>query len=244
MTKTRENAKTSEKAAFTQEALGFALAHYLKFVRRSNRFVSEPPDLEAALGAEAPVIVAMWHGQHVMISFAWPPSVKHVAALVSRHQDAGVQAVALRRMGVTPIRGSGGRSSRIRDKGGVAAMIGMRKQLELGVTVAITADVPKIARVAGLGIVTLARISGRPIVPIAVVTSRRIDFKSWDRASLGLPFGRGAIVVGEQIRVAAKANEAAMETARLGVQNGLDAVHARAYSMVGARDPGADLRQA
>jgi hypothetical protein len=236
--------KTGEKAAFAEEALGFALAQYLRLVRSSNRFAVEPPDLEAALGVHAPAIVAMWHGQHAMIPFARPRSMKHAAALVSRHQDAGAQAVALRRLGVTPIRGSGGRSTRIRDKGGVAALIGMRKQLEQGVTIAITADVPKIARVAGLGIVTLARISGRPIVPIAVVTSRRIDFKSWDRASLGLPFGRGAIVIGEPIRVAAEADAAAMETARLGVQNGLDAVHVRAYGMVGARDPGADLRQA
>jgi lysophospholipid acyltransferase (LPLAT)-like uncharacterized protein len=108
----------------------------------------------------------------------------------------------------------------------------------------MTADVPKVARLAGLGIVTLGRISGRPIVPIAVVTSRRIDFKSWDRASLGLPFGRGAIVIGAPIHVAADADEAAQETARLAVQDGLDAAHARAYALVGSVDPGAELRRA
>ena len=104
----------------------------------------------------------------------------------------------------------------------------MRKELEMGATVAMTADVPKIARIAGLGIVTLGRISGRPIVPIAVVTSRRIDFKSWDRASVGLPFGRGAIVVGDPIHVAAGADSDAMEQARLAVQDGLDARGMRA----------------
>jgi lysophospholipid acyltransferase (LPLAT)-like uncharacterized protein len=72
----------------------------------------------------------------------------------------------------------------------------------------LTADIPKRARVAGPGIIALARASGRPIHPIAVVTSRRIDFKSWDRASIGLPFGRGAIVVGEAIRVDRHADEA------------------------------------
>jgi lysophospholipid acyltransferase (LPLAT)-like uncharacterized protein len=41
---------------------------------------------------------------------------------------------------------------------------------------AMTADMPKRARTAGLGIVTLARLSGRPIVPTAVVTSRRLQF--------------------------------------------------------------------
>ena len=114
----------------------------------------------------------------------------------------------------------------------------------MGATVAMTADVPKIARIAGLGIVTLGRISGRPIVPVAVVTSRRIDFKSWDRASIGLPFGRGAIVIGEPIRVAANADAEAMEAARLAVQDGLDAAHARAYALIGDVDPGAHLRPA
>ena len=77
--------------------------------------------------------------------------------------------------------------------------------LEGGAIVGLTADIPKIARVCGQGIVTLAQLSGRPIVPVAIVTSRRIDFRSWDRASLGLPFGRSAVVIGEPIFVAAEA---------------------------------------
>jgi len=152
--------------------------------------------------------------------------------------------VALRRLGILPVRGSGAKGDRVREKGGARALIALRKELEMGATVAMTADVPKVARIAGLGIVTLGRISGRPIVPIAVVTSRRIDFKSWDRASIGLPFGRGAIVVGEPVRVAADANPEAMETARLAVQDGLDAAHARAYALIGDVDPGAHLRPA
>ena len=107
----------------------------------------------------------------------------------------------------------------------------------------LTADVPKRARIVGPGIIALARASGRPIRAVAVVTSRRIDFNSWDRASIGLPFGRGAIVVGDPVRVARDADEATCEAARLAVQAGLDAVHERAYALIGARDPGAGLRE-
>ena len=71
--------------------------------------------------------------------------------------------------------------------------------LESGASVALTADVPKRARVAGMGIVTLAKLSGRPIVPIAVVASRRIQFNTWDRASLGLPFSHAVVVAGDFI---------------------------------------------
>jgi lysophospholipid acyltransferase (LPLAT)-like uncharacterized protein len=227
---------------FVQETLGLLLAAYIGLVRRTNRFTLEPADLDGAIAGQTPLIVAMWHGQHLMISFAWPRSIARMAALISRHGDGGVNAVALRRLGVQPIRGSGAGAKR--QKGGAPAMRELLRALADGASVAMTADIPKRARVAGAGIVTLARLSGRPIAPTAVVTSRRFDFKSWDRASLGKPFGRGAIVVGELIHVAADADEAAMEEARKAVEAGLDAVHARAYAKVGAADPGAGLRRA
>jgi lysophospholipid acyltransferase (LPLAT)-like uncharacterized protein len=127
----------------------------------------------------------------------------------------------------------------VREKGGAGALRAMVKALADGEMVVLTADVPKVARRAGEGIVTLARLSGRPIVPVAVVTSRRIDFKSWDRASLGLPFGRGALVIGDPVTVSRDADEAALEAARAEVERRLDEVHARAYAMVGSADPGA-----
>ena len=194
------------------------------------------------MAGETPLIVAMWHGQHLMISFAWPNAIDRMAALISRHEDAGAQASALERLGVTPVRGSGGPADRAYYKGGAPAMRELMRQLKSGASVAMTADVPKRARIAGHGIVTLARLSGRPIVPTAVVTSRRLQFDTWDRASLGLPFGRAAVVVGDLIRVPPNANDEESEAARLAVERGLDEAHRQAYAMVGATDPGADLR--
>ncbi|WP_332686028.1 lysophospholipid acyltransferase family protein [Bosea sp. (in: a-proteobacteria)] len=231
------------KTRFAQEALGRSLALYLRLVRRTNRFVTEPADIYERVRPELPLIIAMWHGQHVMIPFArpeWMPA----CSLVSRHGDGGFNAVALRELGIGAIRGSGAMGKKVREKGGAPAFLAMVRRLAAGETMVLTADIPKRARVCGAGIVTLARASGRPIHPIAVVTSRRIDFKSWDRASIGLPFGRGAIVVGEAVTVARDADEATCEAARLAVQAGLDAAHERAYALIGARDPGAGLREA
>jgi len=123
-------------------------------------------------------------------------------------------------------------------------MLALKRLLDQGVSIAMTADVPKTPRVAGLGIVTLARISGRPIAPTAVATSRRFDFNSWDKASLGKPFGRGAVVVGDLIHVPPDAGDDVLEAARKAVEEGLDAAHRRAYALIGASDPGADLRDA
>jgi len=232
------------RSPFWQGTIGFLLAKYLRFVQHTSRFTTVPENLDEAVAGQTPIICAMWHGQHLMMSFAWPDSIDRMAALISRHEDAGAQAVALEHLGVTPVRGSGGPADRAYYKGGVPAMRELLRQLESGASVAMTADVPKRARVCGPGIVALAKLSGRPIVPTAVVTSRRIQFHTWDRASLGLPFSRAAIVAGDFVHVPPNADDATIEAARLAVQRGLDEAHARAYAMVGAKDPGAHLRTA
>ena len=208
-------------------------------MRRTTGFVQEPPDFVARIAPELPAIVAMWHGQHFMVHYAWPKGAK-IAALISRHEDGEINAAILRRLGVEPIRGSGGHGGhKIRTHGGAAALRAMAKALAAGRTVCMTADVPKVSRRCGPGIVALARMTGRPIYPIAVVTRRRFDFRSWDRASMGVPFGRGAMVLGQAIRVARDADADALEAARLAVERGLDAVHAQGYAMVGSSDPDA-----
>jgi lysophospholipid acyltransferase (LPLAT)-like uncharacterized protein len=224
-----------------QESLGFLVAAYLKLVHRTNRFVMEPADAYDRVGPMMPVIAAMWHGQHFMIHFA-KRAQDRAASLVSRSGDGEFNAIALRHLGIRAIRGSGARGRDIRKKGGVSAMRAMMRALSDGEMVVMTADIPKISRICGEGIVTLSQISGRPIVPVAVVTSRRIDFKSWDRASIGLPFGRGAIVLGEPVHVPREADGETLEALRQTVERELDAIHERAYALVGSKDPGAKAR--
>lgn len=235
--------KTLGRQRFVQEILGFVAAMYLGLVRATTRFTLEPQDFPANIGPSLPVIAAMWHGQHFMVHFAWPKGSR-VAALISRHQDGEINAIVLRRLGVVAVRGSGGTAAKMRKRGGVAALREMLRELAQGASVVLTADVPKVARQAGAGIVALAQMSGRPIHPIAVVVCRRVDFKSWDRASFPLPFGRGAMVLGPAIHVDRHASPQDLEMARQNVETGLDAAHARAYGMIGQHDPGHGLNKA
>ena len=229
------------RTRFVQEAIGFILVAYLRLVRRTTRFTCDPPDFLEAMEPRLPVITAMWHGQHFMVHYAWPRGAR-VAALISRSGDGEINAIVLRRLGVRALRGSGGRrAAQMHAKGGVAATREMLRALDEGMTLCLTADVPKTSRICGQGTVLLAQLSGRPIHPVAVVTSRRFDFDSWDKASMGKPFSRGAMVLGEAIHVAKDADAAALEAARLAVEAGLNEVHARAYAMIGTRDPGAPL---
>ncbi len=111
----------------------------------------------------------------------------------------------------------------------------MLEALAQGYNVALTADIPKIARIAGRGIVELARASGRPIYPVAVATSRYVELRSWDRSALNLPFGRFVIAVGEPIRIAADADATALEDARRSVEQRLNATTDRAYAIAEGR---------
>ena len=96
---------------------------------------------------------------------------------------------------------------------------------------ALTADIPKVARVAGLGIVKLASASGRPIYPIAIATRRRLELANWDRTAINLPFSRGGGVAGEPVRVPADADAAELETARRALEAALNTATARAYAI-------------
>jgi lysophospholipid acyltransferase (LPLAT)-like uncharacterized protein len=154
-------------------------------------------------------------------------------ALISWHRDAEINAIAAEQLGMATIRGSGDHDGRFDRKGGVRAFIAMRDALEEGWNMVVTADVPKVARVAGRGIVLLARSSGRPIYPVGIATSRRISLNNWDRSTINLPFSRGAIVLGAPVRVPGAADEAALESCRREVELSLNAANARAYELVG-----------
>lgn len=230
--------KRIDRAAPVQNALGMLAERYLRLVRRTNHFVVEPTEPNAWLDGLSPFIAGMWHGQHTMISFMRRPHDR-IATIISRSADGNVNTITLTRMGVSVIRASGARGRAVRDiraKGGAEGLRAMLRALKDGQTVAFSADVPKVSRRCDEGILTLARFSGRPIVPVAVVTSRHLRFNSWDRACFGLPFGRGAMVFGEPIMVPREIEPDAFEVIRLRVQDEMNRVHDRAYSLVGRPD--------
>lgn len=214
-----------------QRTVGLVAAEYLRFVWHTNTVTLDPPNLYELVDPQLPVIVAMWHGQHFMMPFIKRQN-HHIKVLISRHRDGEMNAVAAERLGIETIRGSGSHSQEFHRKGGVKGFRAMLDSIEDGYNIAMTADVPKVARIAGLGVVKLAARSGRPIIPVAFVTSRRLVLDNWDRSTINLPFGRAAIVIGDIITVAPDADEGAQETARRAVESQLDIVHARAYALV------------
>ena len=221
------------RSNWAQRAVGFFFAEFLRLVWLTNKFSFDPPDLYERIKPLQPFIVVFWHGQHLMTPFIKTSEMRHAKALISRHFDGEFNAIAAERLGIGIIRGSGDHGTEFRRKGGVGAFKEMVRALEAGYNVALTADVPKRSRIAGLGIIMLARESGRPIMPFAMATSRFIRLKNWDRTTINLPFGRGALVGIETIFVPPDADAGAMEKIRAHLEAILNESTRRAYVQVG-----------
>jgi lysophospholipid acyltransferase (LPLAT)-like uncharacterized protein len=227
------------RSQWFQRAVGVVTAGFLRLVWRTNRFNFDPADIYDLVEPQMPAIFAFWHGQHFLTPFIKTKDIHRAKVLISRHRDGEFNAIAAERLGIGTIRGSGDHGSAFQRKGGVGAFKEMVRALEQGYNVALTADVPKRSRIAGLGIIMLARESGRTIMPFAMATSRYWRLKNWDRTTINLPFGRGALVGGEMISVPADAGPEIMEELRVRLEATLNDATERAYAQIG-RPHGAD----
>jgi lysophospholipid acyltransferase (LPLAT)-like uncharacterized protein len=135
----------------------------------------------------------IWHDQILMTVFFQRP--RHMAALVSRHQDGSYLADAMRLVGITPVRGSSNR-------GGAQAM---RQMFDAAreLHIAITPDGPRgPRRQVKDGIVSLASRSGRAIVPVAIACPRGWRIRgSWTDMLIPRPFTTVFAIAGAPIHV-------------------------------------------
>lgn len=226
------------RSGWFQRAVGILAAEYLRLVWRTNTFIFDPPHVYDMVEPRQPAIFVFWHGQHFLTPFIRNKKEQRAKVLISRHRDGEYNAIAAERLGIGTIRGSGDHGGAFHRKGGVGAFREMVYALEDNYNVALTADVPKRARVAGLGVIMLARESGRPIMPFAMATSRFIRLRNWDRTTINLPFGRGALIGIEEINVPKDADAATMERLRLRLEAYLNEATRRAYAKVGRPEAG------
>jgi lysophospholipid acyltransferase (LPLAT)-like uncharacterized protein len=118
--------------------------------------------------------------------------------IVSRSKDANCVAFTCEKLGHKVTRGSSKKEGR--DKGGKEAKDQMVEWLIKGFPGAVTIDGPKgPAKKVKPGIAKMAIESNSVIVPYTVKASRYIEFKSWDRFQLPLPFSKIIVHYGNAI---------------------------------------------
>jgi lysophospholipid acyltransferase (LPLAT)-like uncharacterized protein len=214
-----------------QEIMATLGAWYLRFVWFTSRPVVEPEAMSIYEMANMPVIIAAWHGQHFLMPFIKDAKKHRAKVLISRHRDGEINARAAEKLGIGTIRGSGAHNGEFHRKGGTLAFQEMLKALREGYNVAMTADVPKVARVAGLGAIKLAQHSGRPIYLVAMASSHRIELNNWDRTAINLPFSRIGITASGPISIAQDCGSTELEDIRQRLETELNRLTKRAYDL-------------
>jgi hypothetical protein len=132
----------------------------------------------------------------------------------------------IRRFGFLPVRGSSSR-------GAVRGLLGMRKHIEEGWTVAFTIDGPRGPRfVTKPGPVLLARASKVPMAVFHIAIDRAWVLNTWDRLLVPKPFSRALMRVGTLIPVPEDIGSEDLERYNALLQSSLDRVKAFAEANV------------
>jgi lysophospholipid acyltransferase (LPLAT)-like uncharacterized protein len=153
----------------------------------------------------------------------------HALIMVSQSNDGDLIDRCLHRWGYDTTRGS----SSSRGKEALAEMIEIVKQK--GWNTALAVDAPRgPARKAKIGTVILARETGQPVAPLVGSATRRIQFKSWDRMILPLPFSTIVLAFGKPIEVPKGLQDQDYESIRQEVEDELNRVADQAEDEVRA----------
>jgi lysophospholipid acyltransferase (LPLAT)-like uncharacterized protein len=215
------------RADRTRRLLALLIAQWIRLVYWTGRWQTRGGEIPRPFWDEGrPFILAFWHGRLMMAPMAWRRGAS-MNMLISANRDGRIIADAIRHFDLDTITGS-------KSKGGMAALRAMLRALGDGQNIGVTPDGPRgPAMRASPGIIAAARMTGAPILPLSYATTRRRVLGSWDRFHVALPFSRGIFIWGEPIRVARDADAAAMEAARLLLEERLNAITAEADRQCG-----------
>jgi lysophospholipid acyltransferase (LPLAT)-like uncharacterized protein len=175
---------------------------------------------ECGLGAPEknlpPVIYVLWHNRIFTVPPAWHRlcgAHRKAVVMASASHDGDMVARAMAVFGLGSVRGSSSRR-------GVAALVGLKRELSSGTDVCLTPDGPRGPRyVLQAGAVKLAQSSGAPLVPVHVRFSSAWRLKTWDRFVIPKPFSRVTVTFSDPIHIPRVLEEAEFENRRLELEN-------------------------
>ena len=180
-----------------QSALAWTLAQWMRFCFATIRWTHEnQPVAEKVWDQGGGVLCVFWHSRIGLAPACWPLGRAQPAkALISLSADGEFIAKAVARQGFPAVRGSSANKDKAAAaKGGAQALRDGLKQLKVG-ALAITPDGPRgPVNVMAEGLPLMAKLSKAPALFIGMSCNPAIRLKSWDRATVPMPFGKGAIV--------------------------------------------------
>jgi lysophospholipid acyltransferase (LPLAT)-like uncharacterized protein len=171
-----------------------------------------------------PVVASFWHNCIIPATYVCRDYGIHV--MNSASFDGEYIARIIRKFGYVPVRGSSSRHA-------VRAVLGLRRALDAGWTVAFTIDGPRGPRYkVKSGPVALARSSGKPLVMFHLAVEKAWVLNSWDRMMIPKPFSRVLARIGRKIHVPEDASDENIQRYTAELQASLDRVREFAESHV------------
>ena len=198
---------TPEKKAKLIAAVGSRIVRVLLL---TLRFGVEDRAGNFELPMKRPLLWAFWHNRLLVVPYLFERHFpkRPGAALTSASKDGEIVAAFIECFGVGAVRGSSSR-------GGVKALIEMRRLVDGGTMMAITPDGPRGPRYhLNPGLVKLAQITGGLIMPVRIEYSRYWELESWDGFRIPKPFARVTVIFDVPQAAAATATEDEFESER------------------------------
>jgi len=169
-------------------------------------------------------VMAFWHGRILPATFYFRR--RGIVVITSENFDGEWIARIIERFGYGTARGSTSR-------GALKALLQLKRDMRDGRAAGFTVDGPRgPARVAQAGAVWLAHETGNPVLPFHLDASSHWTLRSWDQTQIPKPFSTVALVVGEPMEVTKDASDAALEQARVDLEQRLAALEARATALL------------
>jgi hypothetical protein len=165
---------------------------------------------------QRPLIASFWHA--CMIPATYMCRDIGVRVMSSNSYDGEYMGRIIRKFGFVAVKGSSSRNA-------VRALLGLRRALQEGWTVAFTLDGPRGPRYkVKPGPVALARSSGVPLTMFHMAVDRAWVLNTWDRLIIPKPFSRVLMRFGKLISVPADATDEEIERYERQLQESLDRV--------------------
>ena len=165
---------------------------------------------------QRPLIASFWHS--CMIPATYICRDLGVRVMSSNSYDGEYMGRIIRKFGFVAVKGSSSRNA-------VRALLGLRRALGEGWTVAFTLDGPRGPRhKVKPGPVALARSSQVPLTMFHAAVDRAWVLNSWDRMMIPMPFSRVLVRFGKLIPVPRDASDEDIERYTAELQAALDRV--------------------
>ena len=177
--------------------------------------VSREEGAQETIG-ERPLIGSFWHA--CIIPATYMCRDLGVRVMSSNSYDGEYMGKIIRKFGFVAVKGSSSRNA-------VRALLGLRRALQEGWSVAFTIDGPRGPRYkVKPGPVALARSSGVPMTMFHMAVDRAWVLNSWDRLIIPKPFSRALMRFGKRIAVPGNATDEDLERYQQQLQDSLDRV--------------------